>query len=42
MKRTLFLFGALAVLMVSITSCASIKKDCQGNKHTKLKNGVYL
>lgn len=42
MKRILFLAGALAVLMVSISSCASMKKDCQGNKHTRLKNGIYL
>ena len=42
MKRILFISGALAVLMVSISSCASVKKDCQGNKHYKLKNGIYL
>jgi len=42
MKRIFFLAGALAVLMVSISSCASVKKDCQGVKHTRLKNGIYL
>jgi hypothetical protein len=42
MKRTFFLFGALAVLVVSISSCATMKRDCQGNKHTRLKNGIYL
>jgi len=44
MKRILFLIGLLAVLMVSISSCAStkMKKDCQGNRHYKQANGIYL
>lgn len=42
MKRSLFLIGAFAVLMVSISSCAATKRDCQGNKHVRLKNGIYL
>jgi hypothetical protein len=42
MKRILFISGVLAVLMVSVSSCASMKKDCQGNKHVRLKNGIYL
>jgi hypothetical protein len=42
MKRILFLFGALAVLMVTISSCATMKRDCQGGKHVRLKNGIYL
>jgi hypothetical protein len=42
MKRIIFLFGSLAVLMVSISSCTSMKRDCQGNKHVRLKNGIYL
>ena len=42
MKRILFLFGALAVLMVTISSCAATKRDCQGNKKTRLPNGIYI
>ncbi|MEO6071305.1 MAG: hypothetical protein ABIN57_03080 [Chitinophagaceae bacterium] len=42
MKRFFLLLGVLAIVMVSISSCASIKKDCQGVKHTRLKNGIYL
>ena len=42
MKR-IFLFvltGALAAFLLS--SCAATKRDCQGNKHVRLKNGIYL
>ncbi|HEX2607912.1 MAG TPA: hypothetical protein VHK91_11055 [Flavisolibacter sp.] len=42
MKRILFLAGFLAVVTVSFSSCASMKRDCQGNKHTRLRNGIYL
>lgn len=42
MKRIFFLFGALAVLMVTISSCATMKRDCKGNKHYRQPNGIYL
>lgn len=44
MKRILFLSGLLAVLMVSISSCATakMKRDCQGGKHYRQSNGIYL
>lgn len=44
MKRILFLVGSLAVLMAGISSCAStkMKKDCQGNRHYRQANGIYL
>ncbi|MFL5773903.1 MAG: hypothetical protein ACJ75F_12135 [Flavisolibacter sp.] len=42
MKRIFFLFCALSILTVTATSCASVKKDCQGTKHYRLKNGIYL
>ncbi|MFL5789145.1 MAG: hypothetical protein ACJ748_13890 [Flavisolibacter sp.] len=42
MKRLLIVFGALAVLSITITSCSASKKDCQGRMHYKLKNGIYL
>lgn len=42
MKRIVVLFGLLAVLMVSISSCVSMKRDCRGNKHYRQPNGIYL
>jgi hypothetical protein len=36
------LLGLGAILTVSISSCATMKRDCQGNRHVKLKNGIYL
>ena len=32
----------VALLSTSLTSCLSMKKDCQGVRHTRLKNGIYL
>ncbi|HEX2535076.1 MAG TPA: hypothetical protein VHK69_15130 [Chitinophagaceae bacterium] len=42
MKRIFLCLLAGTVLMVSVSSCATMKRDCQGNKHVRLKNGVYL
>jgi len=42
MKRIFLLFGTLMILAATISSCAATKRDCQGNKHTRLKNGIYL
>ena len=42
MKRMLFLFGSLAVLAISISSCAATKRDCQGHRKTRLSNGIYI
>ncbi|HEU4633875.1 MAG TPA: hypothetical protein VFS22_07820 [Flavisolibacter sp.] len=42
MKRILIFCSVLAVLMVAISSCAATNRDCQGVKHTRLKNGIYL
>ena len=42
MKRAFLLLGTLMILMMAISSCAATKRDCQGNKHTRLKNGIYL
>ena len=30
------------VIFTFLTSCSATKRDCQGVKHTKLKNGIYL
>lgn len=45
MKKFFFLLGAASILIVSVSSCAagrSMKRDCQGGKHVRLKNGIYL
>jgi len=42
MKRVLLAFGLVAVFTVSMSSCVSMKRDCQGKKHTRLSNGIYL
>lgn len=31
-----------AVVLFMLSSCASVKRDCQGNKHYKQKGGFYL
>ena len=42
MKKFFILLGLGAILTVGFTSCTTMKKDCQGNRHVKLKNGIYL
>jgi hypothetical protein len=42
MKKAIFLFSLVAISLTTLTSCAATKKDCQGNKHVRLKNGIYL
>jgi Na+/proline symporter len=42
MKRMFFVFGLLAILMMSMSSCMTMKRDCQGKRHTRLPNGIYL
>ena len=42
MKQILVLCAAWVVIMATLSSCAATKKDCQGVKHTRLKNGIYL
>jgi len=42
MKKLLFLLLAGSVMAMSLSSCAATKRDCNGNKHTRLKNGIYL
>lgn len=42
MKRFFLVFGFLTVLMVTVSSCASMKKDCQGKKHYRTANGIYV
>lgn len=42
MKKLFLLFGLVAITATTFTSCSSMKRDCQGVKHTRLKNGIYL
>jgi len=38
------LLGLAIVFTVTfvLSSCAATKRDCQGVKHVRLKNGIYL
>ncbi len=41
--KKLLLFMAMAAFVVFIfSSCTATKRDCQGNKHYKQKNGIYV
>jgi hypothetical protein len=45
MKKIFFVVSALIILSVTTTSCVagkSMKRDCQGGRHVKLKNGVWI
>ncbi|MGB3005423.1 MAG: hypothetical protein WBC06_02865 [Chitinophagaceae bacterium] len=42
MKKFLLSIALAATVMFLFSSCAATKRDCQGNKHYRLKNGIYL
>lgn len=42
MKKFLLCIVAGALMTLSFSSCTATKKDCQGVKHYKLKNGIYI
>ncbi|MFD2919365.1 hypothetical protein ACFS6H_06545 [Terrimonas rubra] len=42
MKKFFLLATLVGSLVVMFSSCAATKRDCQGVKHTRLKNGIYL
>ncbi|HQV59366.1 MAG TPA: hypothetical protein PLO70_02315 [Chitinophagaceae bacterium] len=42
MKKLLVCLATAAFVMFVFSSCAATKRDCQGNKHYRLKNGIYL
>ena len=42
MKKLLLSLAIVAVVTSLLASCAATKRDCQGNKHYRLKNGIYL
>jgi hypothetical protein len=42
MKKFFLAMGLIALITVTMSSCVSMKRDCQGRKHTRLANGIYL
>lgn len=42
MKKFLLCLTVVALVAFVFSSCAATKRDCQGNKHYRLKNGIYL
>ncbi len=42
MKKLLFSLAAIAMVTLVLSSCAATKRDCRGNKHVRLSNGIYL
>ena len=42
MKKYLLLLGLVAIISSTFSSCMTMKRDCQGVRHTKLKNGIYI
>ncbi|HVG13716.1 MAG TPA: hypothetical protein VM935_02110 [Chitinophagaceae bacterium] len=42
MRKFLCLLCIAGVLSITVSSCTTMKKDCQGNRHVKLKNGIYI
>jgi hypothetical protein len=42
MKKIMLLIIAGSVMAFMLSSCAASKKDCQGVRHYKMKNGIYI
>lgn len=42
MKKFLLCLAIVAVVTFVLSSCAATKRDCQGVKHYRLKNGIYI
>lgn len=42
MKKVLVYLSVVAILAVIMTSCANVKRDCQGNKKYKHAGGFYM
>ncbi len=40
-KFYLYILSGLVVMFI-LSSCASMKKDCNGVKHYKTRNGIYV
>jgi hypothetical protein len=42
MKRFLLSIIGVSTVIIFLSSCAAVKKDCRGNKHYRLSNGIYM
>jgi hypothetical protein len=42
MKKIILSVAFLAVVVSVLSSCAASKRDCNGVRHYKTKNGIYL
>lgn len=42
MKRVLLSLTIVAFIAFAFSSCAATKRDCQGNKKVRLKNGIWM
>jgi hypothetical protein len=42
MKKLLLCLATVAVVTFVFSSCTATKRDCQGVKHYRLKNGIYI
>jgi len=42
MKKLMLLIIAGSVAVSMLSSCAASKRDCQGVRHYKMKNGIYI
>lgn len=42
MKKVLLCVIAAALIACTFSSCTTMKRDCQGKKHYRLNNGIYL
>jgi hypothetical protein len=42
MKKLMLGLLAATVMVMMLSSCGSVKRDCQGNKHYKQKGGFYM
>jgi hypothetical protein len=41
MKKVILSVCVLS-LLTALASCGTMKRDCQGRKHERLANGIYL
>jgi hypothetical protein len=42
MKKLMFIIVTGTLMAFLFSSCAATKRDCNGVRHYKLKNGIYL
>jgi len=42
MKKLFVYVLAVAVIALMLSSCMTMKRDCQGRRHYRLNNGIYI